>query len=137
MKEAGNLGGLCMRSLFPRNYEVETNAELPPDGRGQVFYFPCATSGGRGTGLFVKVKPLNKLPWIGCFELGYRSAKALTEVISCPNPNEICVVSSGEGYVIRADSPTNWLKLPCFPITEALEAPAHGVPSVPTSVRHR
>ncbi len=116
-----------MRQLFPRSYEIEEYAELPSDGRGTVFHYPGAIRDRTTGGLLIKVKPKTGQPWIGSFASGCRSAAVLTEIISCPDASEICVVSSGAAYVVRTDDPTKWQTLPCFPVTQALEIPAHNL----------
>jgi hypothetical protein len=110
-----------MRDLFPHNYDVEGRADLPGSGKGRLLYYPGATAEGGRDGVLVKVKPSDAPAWVGCFARGYRSAKALTEIASCPHPDELCVVSSGAAYIVRVDDPHIWRQIDCFPVTQLLQ----------------
>jgi hypothetical protein len=116
-----------MRESFRHNYEIEEGSWLPGDGRGRVFYYPGAKRDGGRNGVIVAVKPKDTQAWIGCFAFGYRSNRVLTEISSCPNPNEVCVVSSGSAYVVRVNDPEQWQTLSCFPVTQLLEIPDRGL----------
>jgi len=67
----------------------------------------------------VKITPNLKEPWIGMFAFGYASPEALSAILSCPDPRSVCVVSSGDGYIVRTDQPEVWEKVASHPITTA------------------
>jgi hypothetical protein len=112
---------------FPCIYDVDENVELPSGGKRIVYYYPGARTDGGKDGLILGLSPAKGLKWVGCFESGYRSNVALTEISSCPNENEICVVSSGTAYVVRVDNPLAWQTMPCYPVTQLVPAPEHGL----------
>ena len=113
-----------MRCSFAHNYQVKEQAQLPAAGGGRVYYYPGARQKGGEGGALIEVQPLSAPSWIGNFAIGYRSGLALTDVSSCPNPDEICVVSSGTAYVVHVNDPVQWQSLPCFPVTQMVEVPA-------------
>jgi len=80
------------------------------------YYYPNANKTGGRDGIILKISPLHKKEWLGTFAFGYDSPKALTGIYSCPHPSLLCVISSGQGYIVNADSPTNWNLIESYPI---------------------
>ena len=46
----------------------------------------------------------------------FRDDQMISMVYSCPDGESLCVVSRGEGYIVRADDPTKCEKVPALPI---------------------
>ena len=109
---------------FSHDYEVEALRDLPsgPGGLEQV-YFPGAEHAGGHDGVLVKITPTCAAPWLGIFAFGRGANKALTGVFSCPDRESICVVAAGSGYMVRAENPVKWEKVPLFPIFDVRLVP--------------
>lgn len=86
-------------------------------------FYPGASELGGKDGLLIRVVPSAGEPWIGSFAPGPRSHESKSQVMSCPNPNELCVVSSGAGYIVRADDPSNWTSVRAIPVCDARSIP--------------
>ncbi len=108
---------------FPHEYEVEVLDELPgaPGGPKQL-YFPGSTKSGGRDGILVKVSPGEGPSWIGTFASG-GLRNGLTAIFSCPDRRSVCVVAAGNGYMVRADNPSLWKKLPSIPVLDARSIP--------------
>lgn len=106
---------------FNHNYDIETNAELPggPSGGHPVFYFPREAGVASAGGHLLKVLPTKAAPWLGFFAYGYPSPPGLDFATSLPDPNRLCVISRGAGYIVRVDAPDDWQEVPIFPILES------------------
>ena len=81
---------------FPRNYVVDELGELPGTGtlKMPLIYFPTPKGRPEHNGEWLK-------SWVGVFAFGPGSR---TAVISTPEPNTVCVISKGEGYMVHAES---------------------------------
>ena len=101
---------------FPHSYEVKVISERPGTSQGE-HYFPSEQEVG-GDCTMIEVVPYGGPRWTGLFERGYKSPEALTGIFATPNEDELCVVASGEGYLVRASDPTNWEKVRSFPIRD-------------------
>lgn len=103
---------------FPHDYEVDTNAELPGcPGSIKTIYYPEAAEVASHGGLLVKVLPKCSDPWIGIF--GDLDPHYWAGIMSCPDRNSVCVVSWGEGYLVRADNPMVFESIQPGPIIDA------------------
>ena len=61
---------------------------------------------------------------MGVFAFGFGSR---TGVISSPEPNTVCVISKGGGYLVNAESPELWEEVRVCPVTEFRLLPEHGL----------
>lgn len=106
---------------FKHHYEISINPDWP-SGTTDVtmFQFPVANVTGEQIGLAVEVTPYRSKDWLGVFLLGYQSPKALSGVFCCPNPDAICIVSGGRGYMIPVQNPDQGQELEAFPITNVI-----------------
>ena len=100
---------------FPHGYVVEEFGELPGTGTLKVplIYFPAPRGRPERDGEWLKVKAKSGRTWVGVFAFGPGS---LTAAISTPEPNTVCVISKGEGYLVNADSPELWEEVRACPI---------------------
>jgi hypothetical protein len=113
---------------FDPNYEISLADEIPGiSGKVEQFYYPGAsTSGiaGISGGIWVRIIPRNKSPWMGFFAGQYQSPPAISAIASSPNPLLFCVVSFGTGYIVNAEDPRDWMKVVCFPILDLRSIPS-------------
>lgn len=110
---------------FPCKYEVEALPELPSGGvEPQRFYFPRMGEEGGRDGLLIKVSPEGGEPWLGIFAFGQNGPDALTGIYSCPNGVSLCVVSEGDGYIVRTDDPHVWKEVKAYPILDVRAIPS-------------
>lgn len=105
---------------FEHQYEVEqVQATSGFQGKIRKFFFPGASPIGGKDGILLKIAPITGDPWIGSFAPGRPGQNLLNQAISCPNPNELCVISSGAGYIVQADKPSNWASVRSIPVCDA------------------
>ena len=94
---------------FPHNYVVEEFGELPGTGTGTLkvplIYFPPPKGRAEHNGEWLKVTAKSGKTWTGIFAFG---AGSCTVVISTLEPNTVCVVSRGAGYLANAEAPEQW-----------------------------
>lgn len=102
---------------FPHNYDVEPDPELPPDtGRDRQIEF---TEEGLhpGPSVIIRVHSASGGSWVGVFA-GEDAPGTLTGIYSCPDPDRICVVAGGRGYLVNAHDPTTWSPIETYPIID-------------------
>lgn len=101
------------------SYEVEELGELPGTGKFSVpvFNFPPANPPGN-YGLGLRVRRRGGESWVGFFAGGYTSPTAISRVVSSPDPNRVCVVSKGAGYLVDVDNPGEWERVQLFPVLD-------------------
>jgi hypothetical protein len=104
---------------FPHSYEVEELSELPGTGRFDVplIYFPRPDTRPEGDGLWLRVHAAKGGSWVGVFAFGY-GPQAVSRVVSSPYPDRVCVVSRGAAYIVKADEPDVWEKIPILPVLD-------------------
>lgn len=100
---------------FDKNYEYQILTEIP-NGNYSHFYYPGGRTDGGKDGILLKIIPRNSKEWLGTFAKGLISSNSLSCVLSWVNPNKICVVSSGTGFVIDINSPEKYEELDIDPI---------------------
>lgn len=103
---------------FPHQYTIEELQELP-SGLTKVkhIYFPTGSEKGGRDGFLIKINPRLGDPWLGTFAFG-SFPKAITGIYSCPDEKLMCVISAGEGYIIRTDNPAIWEEIKVCPILD-------------------
>ena len=100
-------------NAFPANYEIIQDEDLPGTGGVETFEYREA---GSPIGLSLLFCPQGRPKWIGTFGEGYRSTTVITGIYTCPDPNYVCVISRGQGFLIDVMQPNKVIKLPIFPI---------------------
>jgi hypothetical protein len=102
---------------FPHDYAIEEFGELPGTGilKEPLIYFPRPRGRAEHNGEWLKVKAKSGKMWAGVFALGPGSR---TAVISTPEPNTVCVVSKGAGYLVNAEAPEHWEEIGVCPVTD-------------------
>lgn len=107
-------------------YKAEVIQELPGQGVKQ-YYFPGGDQSGGGDGLLVRVYPQTGGTWVGVFKYGYPSPNTLSGVFKWPDPDLMCVVSKGRGYVVNVHDPSRYSVISAFPITAMAPIPEKGL----------
>ena len=109
---------------FEHRYSVMEVLELPSteESGTSIVYFPGASTRHGRDGVLLEFIPETRDRWIGCFAFG-SSANAVSCVIGSPNPDQACVVSSGAGYIVRVDDPTNWENIRANPVCHVVAIP--------------
>jgi hypothetical protein len=102
---------------FPHSFEVQILKEIP-SREGELRYFPAGRHHDRD-GVLLRVTPEGAEPWNGLFA-ARPSGRYKTGVYSCPDPNGLCVVSNGAGYVLDVRDPDGYQELPISPVLEVL-----------------
>jgi hypothetical protein len=110
--------------VFAHDYVVEEFGELRGTGTLKVplIYFPPPKGRLEHNGEWLKVKAKSGKTWVGVFAFGPGSR---TAVISTPEPNSVCVISKGGGYLVNADSPELWQEVRACPVVDFRPLPEH------------
>jgi hypothetical protein len=102
---------------FPVSGNIEKLQEIPGK-TGSQYYFPREETGTFG--LVIRFEPPEGTSWVGFFEDGYESPQALTGVFGWPDPQRICAISKGQGYLVNVGDPSDFVVIDgVFPITFA------------------
>jgi hypothetical protein len=109
-----------IRLEFDHDYEVELLRETVPQVGIRTWFYPGASTKGGRDGVLLRITPTEGTPWIGCFARGNFGGSAVSQVMSCPNPRELCVLSLGAGYFVNVQDPSNWKNVRAIPVCNAL-----------------
>jgi hypothetical protein len=115
-----------MDATFPSRYEWTLLGEIP-NGSFIHYYYPGASVSGGRDGVIVMVKPNDGDPWIGTFAFGQLTLNGLSNVLTTPDPDRLCVIANGDGYLVSAAQPTVWELVHAFPITDARSIVQQGI----------
>lgn len=103
---------------FPSTFECVLVEELPGVPLSGLRYFSDKGRGGRD-GVMLRVVPREAESWVGMFAFGSFGGVGISKVLSLPEPDWLCVVARGAGYVVDVSSPASWQVVPAIPIIEA------------------
>jgi hypothetical protein len=104
---------------FPHNYETRILDGPPPiHPLERVYHFPVELEEGDRTGTYVRVIPKRGPAWSGFFALGFNSEQVVTAICACPDPDSVCVVVGGYGYVVKATDPSCWFQVEQRPVVD-------------------
>lgn len=114
---------------FPHNWEAEVLPARPLILPPRHFVYPLQAEEVERGALEVLVRPgsADKLPqehpryaqhFLATCALGFRDPAAPTGLWSCPNPDEICIVSGGYAYLIDTTTPERFTMLSYRPVLE-------------------
>ena len=114
---------------FPHAYEVNECPELPGSGQSDLdlHYFPPPRARSEHDGLWLEVCPRSGQKWLGVFAHGYVSPSAISRVLSTPHPTYVCVISSGQAYIVNTCDPQEWSIVHVIPVTDARSLPQHQI----------
>ncbi len=113
---------LELEESFIHNFECKDLDELPAVAQ-RHYYFPGGTTEGGRDGHIVQVFPQSSEPWIGTFAFGTVSRNGKNGLYSWPDPQILCVVSQGQGYLVRVDDPANYEIIKVDPILDVIPVP--------------
>jgi hypothetical protein len=109
---------------FPHRYVCEALDEIPNGPAPQRY--PSDQVAGQD-GVIVRVQPETAEVWVGVFAFGKFGNAGVTRVLSMPNPEELCVVANGAGYVVSATKPDVWETVRTIPIIDVRAIPGAGL----------
>jgi hypothetical protein len=92
---------------------TETPAVAPPH-----YYYPGASTAGGPDGLLLEVTSERGGLWIGTFAFGRITPRGVSGIFATPQPERLCVVAQGAGYIVRANDPQAWEAVPVIPIID-------------------
>ena len=115
-----------MDATFAHSYECERLNETPRTAPAH-YYFPGASTKGGRDGILVEVRPERGQAWLGTFAFGQVTPKGVSGIFTTPDPQRLCVVSSGEGYLVSANTPTEWEAIRATPILDVRSIRAQGI----------
>jgi hypothetical protein len=115
-----------MDSTFASSYSCRQLHEIPTTALPH-YYFPGASEQGGHDGILVEVRPEQGLAWLGTFAYGYVAPRRHSGIYSTPDPDQICVVSRGKGYLVNAAAPKIWECVRAAPITDVRPVVARSI----------
>ena len=105
---------------FASNYSCEIAPEFPGSGDWgcPVYRFVerpelVERFAQLGEPFVIRIRHDDGSEWVGLLARGFYGLRG---VYSCPNPDQICVVIDGSGYLIDTRSPSDYRSLPMHPI---------------------
>jgi hypothetical protein len=110
---------------FAHNFGCEILSEYPGTG-GPRHYFPQNQRGGQD-GVCVRVHPQASASWDGLFAFGTFGSGVITRVMTMPDPNLLCVIARGAGYLAQAAAPEKSEEIKATPIIDARAVPDLGI----------
>jgi hypothetical protein len=112
---------------FFRRYGCEIVDELPARGAPTHYYYPGGTMVGGRDGVVVRIVPERGMTWFGTFAFGKFGEQGLTKVVSMPDPERVCVVSRGAGYIVSVRDARSWEVVRAIPVVDVRSVPGAGL----------
>ena len=75
----------------------------------------------------MEIHPEQGERWLATFAFGQVTPKGVTGVFTTPDPQRVCVVAKGAGYLVSASFPTRWEPVNATPIIDVRPISAHGI----------
>src|SRR5688500_7035239 len=91
---------------FAHSFALEVLEELPGEVRSPRLFFPGRRADTDGINL--RVTPHDGAAWIGTFAFGNFGSAGTSRVLTMPDPERLCIVARGAGFIVSADSPESW-----------------------------
>ena len=116
-----------MENIFPHSWTAEILDSPPLIAPARQYIYPRQIAGeedalARGA-LQLLVHPARGGPFLATCALGFTDRSIPTGLFSCPNPDELCAVAGGYGYIIDTFHPEQSTHLPLKPIAKILPVP--------------
>jgi hypothetical protein len=108
---------------FPRNWTAEVLKTPPLIAPVRQFTYPQQIAGeedalARGA-LQLMIHPATGGTFLATCALGFTNPAMPTDVLACPNQNEICVIAGGYAYIIDTTQPERSTHIALKPVVEA------------------
>jgi len=105
---------------LPHSYEVDEIPDLPGTGPFDVplLYFPRPKATPEHNGLWLRIRSSEGKSWVGVFAFLYESSPALTRVMSTFDPDHVCIIAKGAGYIVNTADPDIWQQIPIAPVLD-------------------
>jgi hypothetical protein len=105
---------------LPHSYSVTEPGELPGTGTPSlpVLYFPKPQNRSEHDGLWLRIKGKDGKPWIGVFAYLYNAPPAWSRVIGSLDPDRVCVIARGAGYIVDSNNPNRWENIAVNPVLD-------------------
>jgi hypothetical protein len=102
---------------FPHHFGCDVLDELPGGDGPHRYFFPRGTLAGQD-GVIVRVRPTHAESWIGMFAFGKFGSAGVSRVLAMPDPERLCVVARGAGFIVSASSPDVWEIVEATPVID-------------------
>ena len=116
---------MIVDNSFPHKYEMNMITEL--NCGHIVYYFPEASIKGGKDGIIVEIIPEHGESWIGVFAFGTQNQTGFSGVFTMPDPNKLCVVSKGKGYLVNVNDPKYCEIIDAIPIIDVHAIPTKNI----------
>jgi len=116
-----------MGNSFSANYDYKELFEVSSPASLSHYFYPGASQIGGHDGMLVEVYPDEYAAWQGTFAFGKVIPNGLSGVFAMPNPQQICVVSRGSGYLVSVINPTSWECIDAIPVIGVYPVLAQGI----------
>ena len=110
---------------FSHSWQAEILPQRPIILPPRHFTYPRDAEEVERGALEVSVRPASGAPFLATFALGFADPAVPTGLWSCPNADELCVVSGGYGFIVNTVEPSRFRHLPFRPILQARSLPEH------------
>lgn len=110
---------------FPHDFSCDLVDELPAAVH-EVKRFPPAQRAGQD-GVLVRIIPSCTDAWTGMFAFGNLGPATASGIVAMPDPNKLCVIARGSGYVVDARYPQHWESVRATPVTDVRAIVAAGL----------
>lgn len=104
-------------TTFAHSYECQRLTETPRTAPVHYYYPGASIQGGRD-GILVEVRSERGESWLGTFAFGRLTPNGVSGLFTTPDPQRLCVVARGEGYLVSANTPTVWQPILATPIID-------------------
>jgi hypothetical protein len=113
---------------FPHHWQAEILAARPLILPRRHFVYPLQAEEVEHGALEVFIRPSEtEQPFLATCALGFRDAIVPTGIWSCPNPDEICVISGGYTYLIDTTGPERFTMIRFRPVLDIRSLLAMGL----------
>lgn len=112
------------RTFLP-SFKCERVVETQQAEHPHYYYPGASVEGGGRDGVLIRVTPENGRAWLGTFAFGQLTTNGITGVFTTPNPDQVCVIAAGEGYIVSANKPTEWDQVRATPVIDVRPIHSH------------
>lgn len=116
-----------MDTTFPCLYECAELTEGTDWASPCHYYYPGASTKGGRDGILVEIRPQLGQRWLATFAFGEITPKGTSGVFTTPDPQRLCVVAKGAGFIVSANDPMSWELVRVTPIIDIRPIRAHEI----------